>query len=476
MNPAKNSIPESIKTIHLIAACGTAMGALACILKELGYRVTGSDQNVYPPMSTFLAKKGISLGDGFDPSNLDYRPDLVVVGNTVGRNNAEVEKMVKMGLCFCSLPQALNRFLVGQGKSLLVTGTHGKTTTSSLMAWVLHTAGYDPSFMIGGILKNFSSNYRIGQGGYVVIEGDEYDTAYFDKGPKFQHFEPAAAVMTSVEFDHADIFRDLRHVKETFKKFSSGLDKECLLVAYDADENVSAVLNGADCHVQRYGDQESSDWRLEDIHINPPLTTFKVSNDNRIFGYFKTRMIGKHNLLNALSVIAVTHHLGISPDDIGRALETFEGIKRRQEVRGEVNGVTVMDDFAHHPTAVRETLKAVKPFYPAGRLIAVFEPRTNSSMRKIFQDVYPTVFDAADIVCIREPSLLQKVPENDRFSASRLVEDICKRGVAANYFADTESIIEFVAGEAASGDIILIMSNGGFDNIHQRLLEKLRGI
>lgn len=474
MDLEKNRIPKNVKTIHLIAACGTAMGALACILKDRGYRVTGSDQNVYPPMSTFLAEKGISLGDGFDPANLDNRPDLVVVGNTVSRDNVEVEKMADLGLNFCSMPQALNRFLVGEGKSLLVTGTHGKTTTSSMLAWVLHSAGLDPSFMIGGILKNFSSNYRIGQGGYVVIEGDEYDTAYFDKGPKFLHYTPAAAVMTSVEFDHADIFRDLQHVKDTFQTFSAGLGKESLLAAYDADGNVSAVVKAAGCSVQRYGEQTASDWQLADVRVQPPLTRFAVRHKGRLFGRFKTHMTGKHNLLNTLAVIAVADHIGISADAIGRALETFEGIKRRQEVRGEVNGVTVMDDFAHHPTAVRETIQAVKPFYPDGRLIAVFEPRTNSSMRAVFQDVYPTVFDAADLVCIREPSLLHKIPEKERFSATRLVADIRKRGVPADYFTDTDGIIAFVAGEAAPGDIVLIMSNGGFDNIHRRLLESLR--
>ena len=470
---ANNTIVENVKTIHLIAACGTAMGALACILKELGYRVTGSDQNVYPPMSSFLAGKGISLSDGFDPSNLSYRPDLVVVGNTVSRNNVEVEKMVKMGLCFCSLPQALNRFLVGKRNPLLVTGTHGKTTTSSLMAWVLHTAGLDPSFMIGGILKNFSSNYRIGQGDYVVIEGDEYDTAYFDKGPKFLHYSPYAAVMTSVEFDHADIFRDLRHVKEVFQKFSSGLDKESLLIAFDADENVSTVVNKAGCSVQRYGEHNRSAWQLEEVRVEPPVTRFAVRYKNRLFGRFETRMPGKHNLFNILAVIATAKHIGVSPNDIGRALKTFKGIKRRQEIRGKIGGVTVMDDFAHHPTAVRETLRAVKPFYPEGRLIAVFEPRTNSSMRNVFQDIYPAAFDAADIVCIREPSLLEKIPESERFSASRLVEDICQRDVSAYYFSDTESIIEFVAGLTGAGDVVLIMSNGGFDNIHERLLKKL---
>ncbi len=473
MDLARNRIPGKVKTIHLIAACGTAMGALACILKDKGYRVTGSDQNVYPPMSTFLAEKGISLSDGFDPANLDYRPDLVVVGNTVSRDNVEVEEMVALGLAFCSMPQALNRFLVGRGKSLLVTGTHGKTTTSSLMAWVLHTAGLDPSFMIGGILKNFASNYRIGQGAYVVIEGDEYDTACFDKGPKFLHYSPAAAVMTSVEFDHADIFRDLQHVKATFQDFSSGLRNESLLAAYDADANVAAVISGTGCRVQRYGEQGDATWQLADVAVQPPWTHFAVRYKGRLFGRFKTRMPGKHNLLNALAVIAVADFIGVAVQDIGRALETFEGIKRRQEIRGAVSGVTVMDDFAHHPTAVRETINAIKPFYPAGRLIAVFEPRTNSSMRAVFQDVYPTVFDAADLVCIREPSLLHKIPEDERFSATRLVADIRERGVPAEYFADTDKIIEFVAAEAVSGDIVLIMSNGGFDNIHQRLLDTL---
>lgn len=470
-----NRIPEIVKTIHLIAACGTAMGALACILKEQGYQVTGSDQNVYPPMSTFLEDKGVFLADGFDPAHLDYRPDLVVVGNTVSRSNVEVEKMLALGLNYCSMPQALNRFLVGTGKSLLVTGTHGKTTTSSLLAWVLHSAGFDPSFMIGGILKNFASNYRIGQGDYVVIEGDEYDTAYFDKGPKFLHYNPAATVMTSVEFDHADIFRDLAHVKETFRKFSLGLEKDSLLAVYDADQNIPAVIAGSVCRIRHYGQHSESAWQVYDIKIHPPNNRFKVQKKNQMFGSFETRMTGRHNLLNTLAVIAVADHLGIAAKDIGKALATFEGIKRRQEVRGEIDGITVMDDFAHHPTAVRETIQAVKPFYPDGRLIAVFEPRTNSSMRSVFQDVYPTVFDAADRVCIREPSLLHKVPEGERFSAARLVADINKRGIVANYYADTDSIIEYVAKEARSGDLVLIMSNGGFDNIHTRLLNRLRG-
>ena len=473
MDLGNNQIPDNVNTIHLIAACGTAMSALACILKDLGYQVTGSDTNVYPPMSTFLAEKGIFLKDGFDPAHLEYRPDLVVVGNTVSRDNCEVEKMVSMGLCFCSMPQALNRFLVGKKQSLLVTGTHGKTTTSSLLAWMLYVAGWDPCFMIGGILKNFSSNYRIGRGDYVVIEGDEYDTAYFDKGPKFLHYHPIAAVLTSVEFDHADIFRDLAHVKATFRLFATSLAAESLLVAYDADDNVSTVLNRAGCRFQRYGQQAQSGWQLTDIAIVPPMTYFTVRYKGHLFGRFETSMIGRHNLLNALAVIAVADHLGIPAADIRQALATFEGVKRRQEIRGTVNGITVMDDFAHHPTAVRETIAAIKPFYPHGRLIAVFEPRTNSSMRAVFQDLYPSVFDTADRVCIREPALIHKIPENERFSVRKLVKDIRQRGISAEHYADTDEIIAYVVAEARPGDVVLIMSNGGFDNIHQRLLDRL---
>jgi len=469
----KNQIPSGVRSIHLIAVCGTAMGALACMLKDLGFDVSGSDQKIYPPMSVFLRQKGIEIMDGFRAQHLEGAPDLVVVGNAVTRENPEVKQMQHLGVAFCSLPQALNRFVADGKKTLLVSGTHGKTTTSSILAWILYRAGLDPSFMIGGILKNFDSNYRLGNGPFFVVEGDEYDTAFFDKGAKFLHYRPQAAVVTGVEFDHADIFRDLDHVKQVFGLFLSGLHENSLLMAYDDDENVTGLLRDCHCRVARYGTASNSPWRLGAITVDSPWTRFEIFKDDRRFGIFKTRLFGKHNLLNALADIAIADHLKIPRDVIAGALESFDGIKRRQEIRGQERGITVMDDFAHHPTAVRETLRAVQTVHSNGRVIAVFEPRTNTSMRDVFQNEYVRCFDGADLVCIRKPPLLKKIPPGHRFSSSRLVDDLRKRGLDAHYFEDTEAIIDFLTTRTRSGDLVLIMSNGGFDNIHQRLLDRL---
>jgi UDP-N-acetylmuramate: L-alanyl-gamma-D-glutamyl-meso-diaminopimelate ligase len=469
----KNRIPATVRTIHLIAVCGTGMGALACMLRDLGYEVTGSDQKMYPPMSDFLVKKGIRIMDGFNAENLSYAPDLVIVGNAVVRENPEVGKLHRLGLNFCSMPQALNRFVAGGKKTLLVSGTHGKTTTSSILAWILHEAGLDPSFMIGGILKNFDSNYRLGTGSHFVVEGDEYDTAFFDKGPKFLHFHPQMAVLTSVEFDHADIFRDLDHVKRTFRGFISGLDRSSLLLAYDGDNNITGLIDTARCRIESYGKNTSSVWRLGPISFQSPWTTFEIIKNSEPFAVFKTRLFGEHNLLNALAVIAIADQLKIPLQIIAGALETFEGIKRRQEIRGQKRQITVIDDFAHHPTAVRETVRAVKSVHSSGRLIAVFEPRTNTSMRSIFQTEYLQSFEMADIICIRQPPLLQKIPPGQRFSSKRLVNGLKDLGKDAHYFPDTDAIIAYLSATARPQDLILIMSNGGFDNIHQRLLESL---
>jgi UDP-N-acetylmuramate: L-alanyl-gamma-D-glutamyl-meso-diaminopimelate ligase len=473
MNLTHNRIPENVKTIHLIAICGTGMGALAAMLKDLGFEVTGSDQKVYPPMSTFLSAKGIDITEGFSQKNVAYGPDLVVVGNAVSKDNPEVVRMDQMGIEFCSMPQAVNRFVAAGKKPLVVTGTHGKTTTASILAWILYEAGFDPTFMIGGILKNFMSNYHLGKGEYIVIEGDEYDTAFFDKGPKFQHYDPFVAILTSVEFDHADIFRDLQHVKQVFDAFLTGISPQNTLIAFDDDKNVAHLINGKPCRVVQYGRNAAAVWRLGSATIQPPWTFFDVLKHGTVFGNFKTRLVGEHNLMNALSAIAVADRLTIPMETIAMAFETFEGIKRRQEVRGQKSGVTIMDDFAHHPTAVRETIRAVKPFVPDGRLIAVFEPRTNSSMRNIFQNIYPLSFDGADIICIRRPSRLDKIPAKERFSSQQLVDDLKRQGKDAHYFPDTDAIIDFLAKKTRSGDLVLVMSNGGFENIHERLLSVL---
>jgi UDP-N-acetylmuramate: L-alanyl-gamma-D-glutamyl-meso-diaminopimelate ligase len=473
MDLSKNRISDSVKSIHMIAICGTGMGALGSMLKDLGLKVTGSDQKVYPPMSEFLSNKGIEITEGFSEKNLAYGPDLVVVGNAVSKDNPEVVGMHQMGLEFCSMPQAVNRFIASGKKPLVVTGTHGKTTTASILAWILYECGLDPTFMIGGILNNFESNYRLGSGNHIVLEGDEYDTAFFDKGPKFLHYDPFMAILTGVEFDHADIFRDIHHVKQVFDALIAGISSQNTLIAFDDDKNITDLINGKSCRVVKYGRNANAQWRLGAVTIQPPWTFFEVVKHGSIFGKFKTQMVGEHNLLNSLSAIAVADNLMIPVEAIATAFETFEGIKRRQQVRGQKSDVTVMDDFAHHPTAVRETIRAVKPFYPNGRLIAVFEPRTNSSMRKVFQDVYPLSFDGADIICIRQPSRLDKIPPGERFSSQQLVDDLNRQGKDAHYFPDTEAILDFLVTESRSGDLVLVMSNGGFDNIHERLLNLL---
>jgi UDP-N-acetylmuramate: L-alanyl-gamma-D-glutamyl-meso-diaminopimelate ligase len=462
-----------IHRIHFIAICGTGMGALACMLKESGYTVSGSDQHVYPPISEFLKHHDIPIQIGFHPDNLRSHPDLVVVGNAVSKDNPEVRAMQEMGLPFCSMPQAVNRFAAAGKQQLVVTGTHGKTTTSSFLAWLLATADLDPSFLIGGIVTNFNSNYRVGKGNYIVLEGDEYDTAFFDKGPKFLHYNPEIAVLTSVEFDHADIFRDLDHVKSAFDAMLANLNAQSTLFAFDGDSNIADIVSRSAIQASFYGHEPESPWCLGKVTIGSQNTRFEVYHDGQLWAEFNTVMIGEHNLRNLLAGIAVGHRLGLDRATISRALATFRGVRRRQEIRGVKNEITVIDDFAHHPTAVRETIRAVKAFYRDRRLIAVFEPRTNSSRRNVFQSVYAAAFDDADMICIRQAPMLEKIPAEQRFSSEKLVHDLCSSGKHAIYFGDTDQIIAFLLKQTKPRDVLLIMSNGGFDNIHGRLLDLL---
>ncbi|MCJ7773347.1 MAG: Mur ligase family protein, partial [Desulfobacterales bacterium] len=345
----KNFIPDTTDTIHLIGACGTGMAALACMLKDLGYTVTGSDQKVYPPMSELLSRKNIKVYDEFDKKNISYKPDLVIIGNAVTKDNPEVIETQEKGLYFCSMPQAINSFIGKAKKPILITGTHGKTTTSSIIAWLLFEAGFDPTFFIGGILNNFNTNYHLGKGEYIVIEGDEYDTAFFDKGPKFMHYNPTLAVVTSIEFDHADIYEDIAHVKKAFGAFISGISEQSTLFAFDADPNISELTKGVRCHVATYGKNKKSAWRLVNISITPPFIFFDVHKNGALFASFKTPLAGEHNLLNTLAAIAIADHLKITKNIITNALEKYLGVKRRQEIRGIKRNITVIDDFAHHP-------------------------------------------------------------------------------------------------------------------------------
>ncbi len=446
------------------------MGTLACILKQMGYRVSGSDQNVYPPMSDFLNEKGISLFTGYDPSNLDHKPDLVIIGNAVTKLNVEAQAVLQRGIPYLSMPQAVNKFIAKNKKIILVTGTHGKTTTSSIMAHILFVAGMDPSFMIGGILKDFNSSFRIGSGEYMVIEGDEYDTAFFDKGPKFMHYDPEITIITGIEFDHADIFTGIDHIKKIFSIFIKKIEKYSHILAFNNNDNLKQVLARSVASIETYGEQ--AQWSFSN-HVQQNSKTFFDVQGPDIKISIETKMVGEHNLVNCLACIAVAKKMGISDKDLCNALKTFSGIKRRQEIRGIKHGITVMDDFAHHPTAVKETIKAVKPFYKKGRVIAVFEPRTNTSMRNFFQNTYPDSFLDADMACICEPGIKKNIPQKDKFSTRQLVADIEKKGIEAYYFENSDAVIRFLVTKLKQDDLVLIMSNGGFDNIHMKLLEKI---
>ena len=476
LDPQLNLAPDNIRHIHIMGICGTGMAALAGMLKASGFTLTGSDSGVYPPMSDFLKGQGIQAASGYGPQNLEPRPDLVIVGNVITRKNPEAQALASAAIPYLSFPQALAHFFISARTSLVVAGTHGKTTTSSLLASALHQSGLDPSFMIGGIVREFDANFRLGHGPHFVVEGDEYDTAFFDKGSKFLHYRPQIAIITSVEFDHADIFADLDAIKRSFRKFVALLTKDGLIVAHLDDPNVAEIVADAPCEVQGYGLNRELAWSLADVRSDQGLTHFQVQHQGQKWAEMTVKMPGRHNCLNSLAVTAVLHRIGLAPDRINTALSHFGGVKRRQEVRGIARGITVIDDFAHHPTAVRETLGALKAAYAGQRLVTVFEPRTNSSRRAIFQQDYVNAFDAADLILIRRPIPLDNVPAEELFSSDQLAADLQKRGLQALSFADTDTILDHLLTILKEGDVVAILSNGGFDNIHSRLLARIGAV
>jgi UDP-N-acetylmuramate: L-alanyl-gamma-D-glutamyl-meso-diaminopimelate ligase len=471
-----NFAPQKLNHIHLMGICGTGMAALAGMLQTSGYTVTGSDSQVYPPMSVFLGNLNIPVCSGYGSDNLSPAPDLVIVGNVVTRKNPEAIALAGLEIPYLSFPQALSHFYIQSRISLVVSGTHGKTTTCSLLATALYHAGLDPSFMIGGIVGEFGTNFRLGGGEHFVVEGDEYDTAFFDKESKFLHYRPKVAVITSIEFDHADIFSDLEAIKRSFRKFVALLPHDGLLIANLDDANVVEIAAEAPCAVQGYGLDPSFTWAIENIKVKNAISHFDVIKDGAPWSAMTVGLPGRHNCLNSLAVCAVMHHLGVAPSTIDKGLESFAGVKRRQEVRGIENGITVIDDFAHHPTAVRETLAALKSGYSDRRLVAVFEPRTNSSRRAIFQNDYAGAFDSADIILLREPAPIEGLAKEELFSAARLATDlISKRRLLAEAFETTDDILIRLKTILKEGDVVAILSNGGFDNIHIRLLDQIRG-
>jgi UDP-N-acetylmuramate: L-alanyl-gamma-D-glutamyl-meso-diaminopimelate ligase len=469
--------PRPGSHIHLIAICGVGMASLAGLLQSKGYRVTGSDQNIYPPMSTYLEEIGIHVLSGFRPEHVSDRPELVIIGNAVSRSNAEAEAVLNQGMPYISFPQALGKFLIGSRQSLVIAGTHGKTTTTALAAWVLTRAGLEPGFFVGGVPIDLGSGWSPGKGNHVVLEGDEYDSAFFDKGPKFLHYRPHNVILTSVEFDHADIYRDLDHLKDAFRRLMELIPTGGKLVTCHDYPAALEVAGSAHSPAITYGQDESSDWSARNLRFAPGKSFFDPCYHGKSDGTVEAGVIGRHNVTNALAVYAMAKELGLDRNKLLEGFATFSGVRRRQEIKGQQRGVLVIDDFAHHPTAVKETIDAVKAAYPGRRLWAVFEPRSNTSRRKIFEVEYSQSLALADRIVVSDLFQAEKIPERDRMSVARVIQEInrqCKdsRAVAINTAQD---IANHVAADAAIGDIVLVMSNGGFDGVHEKILQSLAG-
>ena len=472
--PEVQGLPEGTQTIHIMGVGGTAMAALGGMLVDAGYTVTGSDGNkVYPPMSDYLASLGIEPMEGFKAANLDHNPDLVVIGNVVRSTYEEAESVIARDLPYMSFPALLGaRFLSGK-RSIVVAGTHGKTTTTSIAAWLLEAAQKKPGFLVGGVVAGFDRTARASQGEQFVIEGDEYDTAFFDKGPKFLHYRPTTAILTSIEFDHADIYRDLAHCQESFRKLMAIMPEDGCVVARTDHSAVVEVAAEAQCELRRYGPGQAWDGRIESIDTSQGTMTFAVLRDGKLWGRFESIMVGEHNLYNQVAIAAALDREGLSAKDLSEGFRTFKGIKRRQEVRGEPGGITIIDDFAHHPTAVDLTLNALRMRFGGRRLWAIFEPRSNTSRRNVFQNQYAASFDAADITVIADPYSIDSIPEDERMNPSQLVQGIRMRGNEAFNWPDAEAISNRVIANAQPEDVIAILSNGGFGGLHEKIINGL---
>jgi len=471
------------KHVHFIGICGTAMASLAGMLKQRGFRVTGSDAAAYPPMSDFLAELGIPVAQPFDPRNLEPHPDLVVVGNAISRGNAELEQVLDQRIPFCSLPQLLHEEFLKGREVVVVAGTHGKTTTTSMLAWMFHTAGMQPSFLIGGIAENFGSSFHLGQGKHFILEGDEYDTAFFDKGPKFLHYFPDAVILTAVEFDHADIYKDLDAVETAFKRLVNLIPRRGRIIAFDgatgeAAESASLerCLSKAFCPVERYGSGPRAGWQIANLKFEAGRTSWSVLRDGRPWADLEFPLAGEYNVWNATAAAAMAAAYGISKEEIAAALKTFKSVKRRLEVKAQVNGITIIDDFAHHPTAIAGTLKALRSRYAGARLWAILEPRSNTLRRRVLQSDLARSLALADEVIVAGVFRSEAVPENERLDVRELAADIQKHNSRARLMADADEIVRTIAPEIRSGDVVAILSNGGFDGIYEKLPARLQAL
>ncbi len=445
------------------------MASAAVAMHELGYQVTGSDQDViYPPMSTFLAERGIRVMAGYAEVNLSQRPDLVVVGNAISRGNPEAEAVLERKLRYCSLPELLKEFFIRGRRSLVVTGTHGKTTTASLLAWVLESAGLNPSFLIGGIPRNLGQGARFTDSEWFVIEGDEYDTSFFDKRSKFVHYLPEVAILNNLEFDHADIFPTLADIQLSFRRFIHLIPRNGLLLANGDEANITPLLDVRHCPIKRFGLGVDNELRASGLVLKEDSSEFELGGTR-----FRIPMVGELNVRNALAVTAAARHCGIRDSVIQSAFDSFLSVKRRMEVRGEAGGVTVIDDFGHHPTAIRETIRALRVKFPGRRIWAVFEPRSNTTRRNVFQQELVDALERADVVVVAEVARLEQLPLGERLNPEKLMQDLRLTGKPAAYLPTVDSIVDHVGSGARSGDVVCVFSNGGFGDIHNRLLARL---
>jgi len=444
------------------------MASVAAAMQEKGVKVSGSDQNVYPPMSTFLAERKIDVISGYAEQNLAHKPDLIVIGNAISRGNPEAEYVLDHKLRYCSLPELLKEFFIRGKRSLVVSGTHGKTTTTSLLAWVFEHNGLNPSYLVGGIPTNLGQGARFTDSEWFIIEGDEYDTAFFDKRSKFVHYLPEVGIINNLEFDHADIFDNLDSIKTSFKHFIRLIPRNGLLLGNGDDSNLEPLLNVTHCPVKRFGLIESNAVHAFNIRYGPTATEFEIPSFK-----FHINVVGEFNVRNALAVVACAKHCGLKNHQIQSAFSTFKGIKRRMEVRGIAGGVTVVDDFGHHPTAIRETLRALRIKYPHQKVWAIFEPRTNTTRRNIFQAELVDAFADADAVVVSQVARLELLAPDQRLDPARLMSELNASGKKSAYLPDADAIVAHLAGNVQGGEIVCVFSNGGFGGIHAKLLDRL---
>ncbi len=464
------------KHVHVIGIGGSAMSPLALMLREKGFRVTGSDSGVYPPASTLLEKLGIPFSNSFDVANLHPAPDLVVVGNIIARGNPELEEVLDRKIPYRSLPEVLEETFLPGKHSIVVSGTHGKTTTTAMLAWIFHTAGKRPNFLVGGVAENFGKSYGLEAGAEFILEGDEYETAFWDRGPKFFHYHPDDLIVTSLEYDHADIYPNFDTYELAFRRLVNLVPRSGRVAIWgdpEAGPALKAAAAKAFCPVETYGFAEGNDWTASQPTVDGDLSRFQVTHRGSPFGDFALAAMGKHNVLNSMAAIAVAHGRGIAVDSLRAALETFRSVKRRMDVKGERGGILVVDDFAHHPTAVRATIEAARSRWPGKRLWAILEPRSNSMRRKVFQETLPKALALADRVVLGGVFRAQQLGDDNRLAPESVAESVRALGREAKSFEGSDVIAEYLSSEAKAGDLLLVMSNGSFDGLCDKLMKKL---